>query len=127
MVTVYECENAECKEQELQLMGSFSVGSTSEPTYRCPKCDRKYSLLDLEKQAKLTELLTYFQTQQPEYVVTKRLAFDERATRFDFVKGKTHLMLDLPNNLIDDFNVAEVIKLLEEGKWWAELQSHPAP
>ena len=77
---------------------------------------------------KLIELLAYFQAQQPEYAVTKRLPpLEAQATRFDFVKGKTHFMLDLTNNLIDDFNAAEVKKRLEKGRWWAVLQSHPAP
>lgn len=77
---------------------------------------------------KLTELLTYFQAQQSEYVVTKRLApLEEQAIRFDFVKGNTHFMFDLTNNLIDDFSAAEVKERLEKSGWWAVLQSHPAP
>jgi predicted nucleic-acid-binding Zn-ribbon protein len=128
MVTVYKCENAECKEQELQLVESFSVGSSSgDITYHCPKCGNTYSLGHLENQAKLTELLTYFKAQKPEYEVTKRHAFDERATRFAFVKGKNHFMLDLSNNLIADRSMAEVKKQLEKSGWWAALQSHPAP
>jgi hypothetical protein len=80
------------------------------------------------KNGKLAELLAYFQGQQPEYKVTSRWApIDKGATRFDFVKGKTHFMLDLTDNLVDDLSASEIEKRLDNAKWWAVLQSHPAP
>lgn len=80
------------------------------------------------KDEKLAELLAYFQEQRPEYKVTSRWApIDKGATRFDFVKGKTHFILDLTDNLVDDFSASEVKKRLENAKWWAVLQSDPAP
>jgi hypothetical protein len=80
------------------------------------------------REQKLTELLTYFQGKQPEYTITRRLApLDEQSSRFDFIKSKSHFMLDLTNNFVDDTSVHELKKTLETGRWWDVLQSHPEP
>jgi hypothetical protein len=80
-----------------------------------------------DRELRLGAVLDYFKAQRPGYQMSKRDAFDEQATRFDFVGDKIHYMLDLPRNLIDDSGLSEVIARLEESGWWNELQSHRAP
>jgi hypothetical protein len=69
------------------------------------------------------ELLVYFKSQRRDYVVSNRNAFDDDATRYDFVNGATHFMLDVPYEMSDDHSTPELIARLERTEWWAELQS----
>jgi hypothetical protein len=69
------------------------------------------------------ELLAYFKSQRRDYEVSDHNPFDVMATRFDFVKDVTHLMLHVPHSISDDHSTPELVALLERSDWWSELQS----
>ena len=76
---------------------------------------------------KLEHLRRYFQKERPEFEVTKRYAFDQRATRYDFIHGADHFMFDIPDDLVADCEVPEIVIKLVDSNWWTVLQSCPAP
>ena len=82
---------------------------------------------DERGESRLLSLLSFFQHQKPDYEVSKRYVFDQMATRFDFVKGRVHFMLDIPKDLVADYDDAAIVRRLIEADWWTVLQSYPAP
>jgi hypothetical protein len=86
-------------------------------------------MTDDENTKKLEGLLAYFRSHKlwQDYEVTKRYVFDQRATRFDFVRGADHFMLDVSDSLITDEDFPRIQKRLNDSNWSSILTSYAAP